>query len=52
MAFYLKQNNMTELFEDNQRDLERATENLSEQLESEIVPETINTLRQKVTDCE
>lgn len=50
MAFYLKRHNMTELFEDNQRDLERATENLSEQLESDIKPETIHTLRQKVTD--
>lgn len=50
MAFYLKRNNMTELFEDNQRDLESATENLSEQLEAEIEPETIPTLRQKVTD--
>ncbi|CAO1621157.1 unnamed protein product [Jaminaea pallidilutea] len=50
MAYYLKRNNMTELFEDNQRDLERATEALSEQLEADIEPETIPTLRQKVTD--
>lgn len=50
MAYYLARNNMTELFEDNQRDLERAVENLSEQLESEIEPTTIPVLRQKVTD--
>lgn len=50
MAFYLKRNNMTELFEDNQKDLEQATENLSEQLEADIEPDTIPALRQKVTD--
>lgn len=50
MAYYLERNNMTDLFEDNQRDLERAVEELSEQLESEIDPTTITTLRQKVTD--
>lgn len=50
MAYYLKRNNMTELFEDNQRDLERATEELSERLEDDIDPETIPVLRQKVTD--
>lgn len=50
MAFYLAKNNMTELFEDNQRDLERAVEDLSEQLEKPIEKELIGPLRQKVTD--
>lgn len=50
MAFYLKRNNMTEIFEDNQRDLERAVEQLSEQLQSRIDQDTITQLRQKVTD--
>ena len=47
---YLARNNMTELFEDNQRDLEKAVEDLSEQLEKPIEPKTIPELRQKVTD--
>ncbi|GAK64662.1 RING finger protein [Moesziomyces antarcticus] len=50
MAYYLARNNMTELFEDNQRDLEKAVEDLSEQLEKPIEPKTIPELRQKVTD--
>ncbi|OAX40907.1 hypothetical protein K503DRAFT_713636 [Rhizopogon vinicolor AM-OR11-026] len=50
MAFYLDKGNEKELFEDNQRDLEKAVEDLSELLESPIDPETISTLRQKVTD--
>ncbi|KAJ1655978.1 hypothetical protein IWQ61_004365 [Dispira simplex] len=49
-AFYLVPNNMTELFEDNQRDLEMATEQLSGFLESPINPDTISTLRQQVLD--
>lgn len=52
MAYYLARNNMTELFEDNQRDLERAVEDLSEQLEKPIEQNTIASLRQTVTDCE
>lgn len=32
-AYYLQRNNMTELFEDNQKDLEMAVENLSEMFE-------------------
>ena len=44
-------NNMTELFEDNQRDLERAVEELSGQLEMPIDRDTIPLMRQKVTDC-
>ncbi|PIL29670.1 hypothetical protein GSI_08108 [Ganoderma sinense ZZ0214-1] len=50
MAYYLALGNEKELFEDNQRDLERAVEELSELIEAPIDPETIMTLRQKVTD--
>lgn len=50
MAFYLARDNMTELFEDNQRDLERAVEDLSEQLEKPIERDQIASLRQRVTD--
>ena len=50
MAYYLAKGNEKELFEDNQRDLERAVEDLSELLESPIDPEAISMLRQKVTD--
>ncbi|EGO00371.1 hypothetical protein SERLA73DRAFT_89338 [Serpula lacrymans var. lacrymans S7.3] len=50
MAYYLEKGNEKELFEDNQRDLERAVEDLSELLESQIDTEIISTLRQKVTD--
>lgn len=50
MAFYLEKNNFTALFEDNQRDLEQAVEELSGLLEEPIEPDTIAALRQKVTD--
>lgn len=50
MAFYLEKNNFTALFEDNQRDLEQAVEDLSGLLESPIEADTIADLRQKVTD--
>jgi len=50
MAYYLTKGNEKELFEDNQRDLEKAVEDLSELLESPIEPEHIATLRQKMTD--
>ncbi|EGG11869.1 uncharacterized protein MELLADRAFT_88961 [Melampsora larici-populina 98AG31] len=50
MAFYLEKNNFTALFEDNQRDLEQAVEELSGLLEEPIEPATIAALRQKVTD--
>ncbi|KAN0065115.1 hypothetical protein ACQY0O_001612 [Thecaphora frezii] len=50
MAYYLARNNMTELFEDNQRDLERAVEDLSEQLEKPIEKDNIPEMRQRVTD--
>lgn len=38
-AFYLKSNNQSRIFEDNQADLERATEQLSEFLERDIFDE-------------
>ncbi|WFD35316.1 RBR-type E3 ubiquitin transferase [Malassezia cuniculi] len=50
MAYYLARNNMTELFEDNQRDLEQAVESLSWYLGQPILKKTIPTMRQKVTD--
>uniref|UniRef100_A0AC34R3X0 RBR-type E3 ubiquitin transferase n=1 Tax=Panagrolaimus sp. JU765 TaxID=591449 RepID=A0AC34R3X0_9BILA len=51
-AFYLQPNNITSIFEDNQRDLELATEQLSEVLEREINPESddLVVLKQKVQD--
>ncbi|KAL1925647.1 uncharacterized protein VTP21DRAFT_530 [Calcarisporiella thermophila] len=49
-AFYLAKDNMTELFEDNQRDLELATEQLSELLEQPIDRERIIELKQSVLD--
>jgi ariadne-1 len=49
-AYYLARNNETELFEDNQRDLELAVEQLSEMLEQPIDPNTIKDLKQNVLD--
>ena len=49
-AFYLARNNQTEIFEDNQRDLEMAVEQLSELLEQPIEAEKIAELKQKVLD--
>lgn len=50
-AYYLsRQSNQTHIFEDNQRDLEMAVENLSGLLEQPIEPETIPQLRQQVLD--
>lgn len=49
-AYYLARSNMTELFEDNQRDLEMAVEALSELLEKPIMKEKIPELRQQVLD--
>lgn len=46
----LKRNNMTELFEDNQRDLERAVENLSFLLEQPIDVNVLDKLRQDITN--
>ena len=50
MAYYLSKSNEKEMFEDNQRDLERAVEDLSELLEMPLDAEGIPELRQKVTD--
>ncbi|EKM54826.1 uncharacterized protein PHACADRAFT_175334 [Phanerochaete carnosa HHB-10118-sp] len=50
MAYYLESGNQKELFEDNQRDLERAVEELSELIEQPLDPEIVPSLRQKVTD--
>jgi len=47
-AFYLIRNNQTEIFEDNQRDLEVAVEQLSELLEKPIEPDKIGELKQQV----
>lgn len=50
MAYYLVKSNQKDLYEDNQRDLERAVEELSELIEQPLEAENIPTLRQKVTD--
>lgn len=50
MAYYLSKGNEKELYEDNQRDLESAVEELSELLEQPLEPELVPALRQKVTD--
>lgn len=49
-AFYLRKNNHTLIFEDNQRDLEMATETLSEYLERDITSSTINDMKIYVQD--
>ncbi|KAI7858327.1 hypothetical protein BDC45DRAFT_499369 [Circinella umbellata] len=49
-AFYLAKSNETAIFEDNQRDLEMATEQLSELLEKPLEREKIAQLRQNVLD--
>ncbi|KAI9313240.1 hypothetical protein BX666DRAFT_755599 [Dichotomocladium elegans] len=49
-AFYLARANETVIFEDNQRDLEMATEQLSELLEKPLDSERITQLRQEVLD--
>ena len=48
--YYLKKNNQTAIFEDNQVDLEIATECLSEYLEQDITIENIAATKQKVQD--
>lgn len=47
-AFYLKKNNQVEIFTENQVDLEKATECLSEYLEFEIGKEELSKIKQKV----
>uniref|UniRef100_A0A158R583 RBR-type E3 ubiquitin transferase n=1 Tax=Syphacia muris TaxID=451379 RepID=A0A158R583_9BILA len=49
-AFYLQKDNQSEIFEDNQRDLEHATEQLSEFLERDLNNENLVSLKQKVQD--
>nr|XP_002129552.1 E3 ubiquitin-protein ligase arih1 [Ciona intestinalis] len=49
-AFFLKRNNQLLLFEDNQADLEKATETLSEYLERDITTASIRDIKQKVQD--
>ncbi|BGP39736.1 hypothetical protein JCM10450v2_003705 [Rhodotorula kratochvilovae] len=50
MAFYLERNNHTQMFEDNQNDLEQAVESLSELLERPLEEDKIAQLRQQTTD--
>lgn len=49
-AYYLAKNNQSIIFEDNQRDLENATETLSEYLERDITSDNIKDIKQKVQD--
>ena len=49
-AHYLKKNNQSAIFEDNQRDLETATEQLSEYLERDIDGKSLVDIKQKVQD--
>jgi len=49
-AYYLRKNNQSAIFEDNQRDLENATEHLSEYLERDISAENLVDIKQKVQD--
>lgn len=50
LAFYLKRTNATEIFEDNQKDLEMAVEQLSGLCEQPIVAEQIAKMKQQVLD--
>lgn len=49
-AFYLRKNNHTLIFEDNQSDLEMATELLSEYLERDITKDSIANIKVFVQD--
>ncbi|EGF84003.1 hypothetical protein BATDEDRAFT_9163 [Batrachochytrium dendrobatidis JAM81] len=49
-AYYLVRNNATQLFEDNQSDLEMAVEALSELIEQPIDPTTVSKTKQLVLD--
>ncbi|XP_017043645.1 E3 ubiquitin-protein ligase ariadne-1 [Drosophila ficusphila] len=49
-AFYLGNNNQKIIFEDNQRDMEMATEKISECLEREITVKNLYEVKQKVLD--
>ncbi|KAH8100277.1 hypothetical protein BXZ70DRAFT_1008298 [Cristinia sonorae] len=50
MAYFLKQGNQKEIFEDIQADLEKAVEALSQMLEEEIEIENVKALRQRTVD--
>lgn len=49
-AFYLARNNLTEIFEDNQKDLEMAVENLSEMFEKPIAELSEPKLKVEIMD--
>lgn len=49
-AYYQAKTNQSMIFEDNQRDLESATETLSEYLERDITSDNIRDIKQKVQD--
>ena len=49
-AYYLRKNNQSEIFEENQKDLEMATETLSEYLERDISAANLVDIKQKVQD--
>nr|XP_023028452.1 potential E3 ubiquitin-protein ligase ariadne-1-like [Leptinotarsa decemlineata] len=49
-AYYLQKNNQSVIFEENQKDLEGATETLSEYLERDITSENLADIKQKVQD--
>jgi ariadne-1 len=49
-AYYLRKNNQSVIFEENQKDLESATETLSEYLERDITSENLADIKQKVQD--
>lgn len=49
-AYYLRRNNQSIIFEDNQKDLENATEQLSEYLERDITSDMMVDIKQKVQD--
>jgi len=49
-AYYLIKNNQSLIFEDNQRDLESATEKLSEYLERDVTSDNIADIKQRVQD--
>lgn len=50
MAFYLEKNNQTQMFEDNQNDLEQAVEALSEMIEKPLEDDKFEEIRQQTTD--
>ncbi|TCD67993.1 hypothetical protein EIP91_011662 [Steccherinum ochraceum] len=50
MAYFLKQGNQKEIFEDIQADLEKAVEELSQMLEEEIEDESVKALRLRTVD--